>query len=126
MSDYLEQFESFDEYEDKSLSINNKSSIYLLIYNGNKYVVWEKVNSATTVKYKDENYLEIYKSFYNVINGELILNTYELFDLEKDKRVVLKPMGVYLSLLSDKLELSDNESTVLSREKVLKLTKNSN
>ena len=126
MSDYLEQFESFDEFEDKPLYVDSKSDIFLVIYNKKKYIAWEKIDFARTVKYKDENYLEMQKSFYNVIDGSFILNTYELYDLDINKIKSTRPDDVLIYPLSEKLGLDFSESMVLSREKVLTLTRNSN
>ena len=125
MSDYLQQFESFDESEDKSLYINYNSDLYLISYNNKRFVAWEKVNFATTIKYKNENYLETQKSFYNVVDGSLVLNTYELFDLDKNKTEIFKPNNISLFPLGERLNLNKAESTVLGRDKVLKLVRNS-
>ena len=124
MSDYLEQFESFDESEDKPLYINYNSDLYLISYKNKRFVAWEKVNFATTVEYKGENYLETKKS-YNVFDGSLIINTYELLDLDTNITKRFKPEGILFSPLSEKLDLKKSESIVLGRDKVLRLVRNS-
>ena len=124
-NNYLGQFESFDEFDDKQLLINEKSNVYMLIYFNNRYIVWEKVDFATINKYNNKEYLEVQKSFYNILDGRFILKINELYDNETNKRVLIKPNGIRLLLLSDILKLDDLESVLLDKEKVLKLTRNS-
>ena len=85
MSNYLGQFEPFEEFDDKKLLINNKCNVYLLIYYGNRYIVWEKVDFATINKYNNKKYLEIQKSYYNILDGKYVLKINELYDNETNK-----------------------------------------
>lgn len=123
MSEYLEQFESFDEYEDKKLLVNKKSALYLLILNNKKYVVWENIDSVSMNKHNTWEYLDIIKSYYNVINGELILTIHELNDIKTNVNILVNPNDIQLILLSDELSMNDDESITVDKNKILQLTK---
>ena len=89
MSNFLEQFESFDECEDKQLFVNKKSALYLLVLNSKKYVVWENIDSVSPNKHNTWEYLDIIKSYYNIINGELVLTIHVLNDIKTNVNILV-------------------------------------
>ena len=110
----LDNFESFKENEDARLKVTQNSNLYYINIGSSKYIAWEKIDF---VSFYNENFIELEKSYYNVLDGDEILKYTEykkINDQEESKSNFVFP-------LSELLRIKPCEEVLLSIRDINKI-----
>lgn len=105
-SNNIFKVETFDEFPDGYIVIDNKSSYFFITHLNKSYVAIQKIDLATIVNINGNDKMLCKKSYYNVANGEFILSEKCIYDLDNnyiiftdtDYKTKITPLDNYLKL----------------------------
>ena len=119
----LKDYETFNEFPDKYLELSEKSDYYYIAKTVGSFVVKRRIDLISTVKiYNIEKILQK-ESYYNVEDGNLILKTESLSNLDgSNLEFVKKEKNVKVIHLSSILD-EQEELIYLSKEDIKKIIK---
>ena len=115
----LQNFETFENNEEAYLKVNKNSNLYCVILGKDTYIAWQKINVSLLA---NSNFTEIEKIYYDVTNGTELLRTTEYKSITSKENAKSK----FILLLSELLNIKDNEEKYLSFEDVKKISNNIN
>ena len=115
----LKNFEIFENNEEAYLKVNKNSNLYCVILGKDTYIAWQKINVSLLA---NSNFMELEKIYYDVTNGTELLRTTEYKSITSKENAKSK----FILLLSELLNIKDNEEKYLSFEDVKKISNNIN
>ena len=123
----LKDFETFNEFPNKYIKVNKSSNYYLVNKNGEKFVTKEMLDSITLFEVLGNEKILTVKNYYDINNGNLILNTQSISSvdgnneefLENKDKIEIYSLGLILNVGENGvycLEKDDIEAIVNFKE----------
>jgi len=118
----LKDFETFNEFPDKYLKVNKSSNCYLVNKNGKKFITKKILDSVTILEILGSQKILTVRSYYDINNGELILNTKSISNVDGiNEEFLEKEENVEIDSLSNILNIDENGSYYLLKEDIDKI-----
>ena len=118
----LKDFETFNEFPDKYLKVNKSSNCYLVNKNGKKFITKKILDSVTILEILGSQKILTVRSYYDINNGELILNTKSISNVDGiNEEFLEKEENVEIDSLSNILNIAENGSYYLLKEDIDKI-----
>ena len=115
----LKDFETFNEFPDKYLKVNKSSNCYLVNKNGKKFIAKKKLDSVTILEILGSQKILTVRSYYDINNGELILNTKSISNVDGiNEEFLEKEENVEVNSLCDILNIDENGVYYLLKEDI--------
>ena len=107
----LKDFETFDEFPNKYMLIDKNSSYYYVKLNDEGFIAKRNIKKISF----DGKNVEVLLSYYNVIDGSLILNTKKT---HTEFEVLKEFFGAYVLSLNKLFTITDNEKYYLNKNDI--------
>lgn len=118
----LKDFETFNEFPEKYLKVNKSSNCYLVNKNGKKFITKKILDSVTVLEILGSQKILTVRSYYDINNGELILNTKSISNVDGTNEEFLeKEENVEIDSLSNILNIDENGIYYLLKEDIDKI-----
>ena len=118
----LKDFETFNEFPEKYLKVNKSSNCYLVNKNGKKFITKKILDSVTVLEILGSQKILTVRSYYDINNGELILNTKSISNVDGTNEEFLeKEENVEIDSLSNILNIDENGFYYLLKEDIDKI-----
>lgn len=118
----LKDFETFNEFPDKYLKVNKSSNCYLVNKNGKKFITKKILDSVTILEILGSQKILTVRSYYDINNGELILNTKSISNVDGiNEEFLEKEENVEIDSLSNILNIDENGIYYLLKEDIDKI-----
>ena len=118
----LKDFETFNEFPEKYLKVNKSSNCYLVNKNGKKFITKKILDSVTVLEILGSQKILTVRSYYDINNGELILNTKSISNVDGiNEEFLEKEENVEIDSLSNILNIDENGSYYLLKEDIDKI-----
>ena len=118
----LKDFEIFNEFPEKYLKVNKSSNCYLVNKNGKKFITKKILDSVTVLEILGSQKILTVRSYYDINNGELILNTKSISNVDGTNEEFLeKEENVEIDSLSNILNIDENGIYYLLKEDIDKI-----
>ncbi len=115
----LKDFETLNEFTEKYLKVNKSSNCYLVSKNGEKFVTKKVLDSVTILEILGSKKILTVRSYYDINNGDLILNTKSISNNEGFSEEFLeKEENVEINSLSSILNLDENGVYYLTQQDI--------
>lgn len=115
----LKDFETFNEFPDKYLKINKNSNYHFIKKLKECFITKENLDSMYTLKVLNKDKIILEKSYYDVVTGNLVLNTRSIRDIKTDTEELINPEeNVEKISLSSILNIDENGVYYLCREDI--------
>lgn len=115
----LKDFETFNEFPDKYLKVNKSSNCYLVNKNGKKFITKKILDSVTILEILGSQKILTVRSYYDINNGELILNTKSISNVDGiNEEFLEKEENVEVNSLSNILNIDENGVYYLLKEDI--------
>lgn len=121
--DVLRDFETFDEFPDKYLKVDERSNYYYIKIGGDCFVTKKKIETLSTIKALDNSKLIIVSKYYDVKNGDLVFTLGIIKDFQMNEKnccgilndVKIIPLKSILNIKgNDTYYLTENDIDVLT------------
>ena len=114
----LKDFQTFDEFPEKYLLIDDKSNVFYVKVQDECFITRRRINYVSSIG-TDCDILKYKNSYYNILNGECVVKLSFLKSLKEDNDFVLAAEGeIKILPLSDILNLKNNKKYYLNREDI--------
>lgn len=118
----LKDFETFNEFPDKYLKVNKSSNCCLVNKNGKKFITKKILDSVTILEILGSQKILTVRSYYDINNGELILNTKSISNVDGiNEEFLEKEENVEIDSLSNILNIDENGIYYLLKEDIDKI-----
>ena len=115
----LKDFETFNEFPEKYLKVNKSSNCYLVNKNGKKFITKKILDSVTILEILGSQKILTVRSYYDINNGELILNTKSISNVDGiNEEFLEKEENVEVNSLCDILNIDENGVYYLLKEDI--------
>ena len=119
----LKDFETFDEFPNKYLKVNESSNYYLINKKGKKFVAKKKLHVVTIEVFRKQKIVCVSK-YYDINNEQLVMQTKSISNLDgtNEEHFEIKDV-ISITSLSSVLDLDKNGVCYLLKEDVDDLIK---
>ena len=114
----LNQFETFEEFPDAILKIDQSSDCYYVESDDKKYIAWENTDAVENLD-SNGNIIKYTNGYYSVIDGNKVATTTTIFD-GKEYKKQNKEIKVYP--LTKILNIKGNSVYELTKEDVIEFS----
>lgn len=118
----LRDFDTFEEFPDKNLLVDRNSNAFYIKKQDKYFIARRNVDSLTFVDYNSKDVIRYENSYYDVINGECILNLTILESLNNSESYMLIDDDCEISYLPERLNIKGNSKYYFSLDDVKVLT----
>ena len=102
----LRQYETFEEFPDAILKINENSKNYYVENDGKKYITWENNDVVENLDSTGDK-IKYTKGYYNVLDGKRVATIVNILDGEKiineTKNIKVYPLKEILNIKGDSI-----------------------
>lgn len=115
----LKDLETFDEFPDKILVVNNNSDYYYITKEEKNFVTERNIDSISNIDVDGEEKVLVKSSYYDVINGSLICKTEFISDInKKNKKFTKCDENIKIISLNDVLNINGIQESYLTKEEI--------
>lgn len=115
----LKDFETFNEFPDKYLKINKSSNYYFIRKLREGFIAKENLDSMYTLTVLNKDKIILEKSYYDVVTGNLVLNTRSVRGMTTNTEEFINPKkNVEIISLSSILNIDENGVYYLCKEDI--------
>lgn len=114
----LNAFETFEEFPDKYLIVENNTNCYYIKTKKEDFVATRKIDSATMENTDGLDSIVFLESYYSIIDGSLVLKNKRVYSLDKK---LISNIEFEITPLSRILNIKGNSKYYLSLEDVKEL-----
>lgn len=115
----LKDFETFSEFPDKYLKVNNSSNYYFIRKSNDNFVTKRNIDSISIINIFSNQKLLLVKSYYDVNNGELVLNTRSISNIDRSNEEFIElENNVSIIPLNSILNIKGNNEYYLSKDDI--------
>lgn len=118
----LKDFATFSEFPDMYLEVSSNSNYYYIKKPLEAFVAKRKIDLVTPIKIYNKEKILQKKSYYDVNDGNLVLKTESLINLDgSNEEFIKKEKNTKIISLSSILEIAGEEKKYLSKNQVKKI-----
>lgn len=115
----LKDFETFNEFPDKYLKVNKNSNCYLVNKNWEKFVAKRILESVTILEILGNQKILTVRSYYDINNGEVVLNTKSISDSDgRNEEFLEMEENIEINSLRSILNIGENGVYYLEQQDI--------